>query len=89
MNAAAVQSITDEQLAEIESMLACDPQGSIYTDANELGGLIARLRAAEKDAALGRLARRVVEDLRDSPKSALFALTRGVADIDAEQERTK
>lgn len=47
MNATAVQSITDEQLAEIESMLACDPQGSIYTDANELGGLISRLRAAE------------------------------------------
>jgi len=45
-----VPSITDEQLSELESLLACDPQGSIFTSAKELGSLISRLRAAERDA---------------------------------------
>lgn len=44
--------------------------------------LLDELEAAQRDARIGRLTRRVVADLYDSPKSALNAMTQAVADIE-------
>ncbi|EPK1299745.1 hypothetical protein L4Y68_006331, partial [Pseudomonas aeruginosa] len=49
-----VQSISDEQLAEVEEIAFRDTATRVTVKASELRGLIARLRAAEAELSLWR-----------------------------------
>ncbi|HBO1531353.1 hypothetical protein [Pseudomonas aeruginosa] len=90
-----VQSISDEQLAEVEEIAFRDTATRVTVKASELRGLIARLRAAEAELSLWRpimdeVERRAEKEwcLQDKRDFTVTIQYDDYVDIDAAMERT-